>query len=51
VAVRPGRAEATAEAKEFAVPAEMRQFVEKSFPYCGNHAVYESWLGGESPPT
>ena len=46
-------AEATAEAKEFgAVPAEMRQFVDKlDVPYCGNHAVYESqaWFGESAP--
>lgn len=46
-------AEANSESKEFgAVPAEMRQFVDKlEAPYCGNHAVYESqsWFGESAP--
>ncbi len=46
-------AEADAGTKEFAaVPAEMRQFVDKlDVPYCGNHAVYESqaWFGESAP--
>jgi uncharacterized protein YigA (DUF484 family) len=46
-------AEENPETKEFAaVPAEMREFVEKMVtPYCGHHPVYESqaWFGEAAP--